>query len=392
MPKPKTALITVLATSFSLVSAVKVVVDAQTAEGRPCPRKDPRSFSPAVVTVIEGEKPPCRFAFRPTGVQLNAVPDGSRPDPGSMVVRDSNGRFYTANARGWGGVISVWDARGEYVTSVGRAGEGPGELTDRGGLNIFIDGDDRLHVRDGGFNWSVFSPEHEFLRRVPAHVMEGFQRTTVILDNGMALTSNDGYDDRTRYFRLVDTTGTILRTFGPVGETISQSRNSLRRTLAYGGDDTFWVGPAQGDPRGYLLEAWRIDGTLRRAFLRDVPWFDSQDEEGRVAVEHLHIDDSGLLYVMVIRATEDFAEVVTKARNEGRRLTREERSAVTEAVVEMIDTRTGELLASEVYPVSEARSAIPTQLFRGGKQGAVYKEGPDGLPLVDIVAVELEAR
>ena len=309
-----------------------------------------------------------------------------------MVVRDSKGRFYSANASGWGGVISVWSARGEYVTSVGRAGEGPGELSDLGGLNIFIDGQDRLHVRDGSLAWSVFSPQHEFLRRVPSRAMGGFQRTTVILDNGMALTSNDGYADRTWYFHVVDSAGTLNRTFEPVGDALSRSRISLWRTLAYAGGDTFWAGPALGDPRGYLLEEWGIDGQLRRAFRRDASWFDPRDEEMRVAVEHLHIDDSGLLYVIVIRATAEFAEAMNRARRQGQRLTREERSALTEAVVEMIDTRTGKVLASEVYPVSEAREVIPTQLFRGLKQGAVYREGTDGLPFVDIVSVELQAR
>ena len=310
-----------------------------------------------------------------------------------MVVRDSRGRFYSANARGWGGVIGVWNARGEYVTSVGRAGEGPGELTDRGRLSIFIDAEDRLHVRDGGFNWSVFSSEHEFLWRVPAHAMVGLPRTTVILDNGMALTSTDGYmSDRSRHFHLVDSAGALLRTFAPAEEEVSRSDGSLVRTLGYGGGGTFWAGPALGDPRGYLIEEWGIDGTLRRAFRRDASWFDPRDEDGRVAVESLHIDDSGLLYVIVARATEELAEAMKSARSQGRRLSREERSALTEAVIEMIDTRTGELLASEVYPYSEARASIPPELFRGVKQGAVYREGPDGMPSVEIVSVELESR
>ncbi len=309
-----------------------------------------------------------------------------------MVVRDSQGRFYTANG-GWGPVISVWNPQGEYVTSFGREGEGPGELSDRGILNIFIDGEDRLHVRDGSQAWSVFSPEHEFLRRAPSHVMGGFRRTTVILGNGEALTSNDGYmTDRSRYFRLVDSAGALQETFGPVEEKMSRSRVSLERTLAYGGGDTFWAGPAVGDPRGYLLEEWGVDGVLRRAFRREASWFDPGDEERRVGVEHLHIDDSGLLYIMVGRVTDDYAEAAKKARREGRRLSREERSALTEAVIEMIDTRTGELLASEVYPVSKAKQLVPSHLFRGVKQGAVYREGLDGLPLVDIVSVELEGR
>ena len=263
-----------------------------------------------------------------------------------MVLRDSKGRFYSANARGWDAVISVWNPRGEYVTSFGGPGEGPGELSARGGLSLFIDDADRLHVRDGSPAWSVFSPEHEFLRRVPAQVMGGFRRTTVILDNGMALTSNDGYmSDRTRYFRLADSAGALRRTLGPVEDQMSRSGVSLERALAYGGGDTFWVGPALSDTRGYLLEEWGIDGVLRRAFRRDVSWFEWRDESRRVGVSQLHIDESGLLYVLVFRPTKEYAEAMKRTE----RLSREERSALSEAVIEMIDTRTGELLASEAY-------------------------------------------
>ncbi len=393
MPKLGAALIT----AFAIPVTISLVapgggVDRYSGDPPPCPRQTPRSFIPGSVTVVKDGTPPCRLAFPTTAVRLRADPDGARPDPGPMVVRDSRGRFYTANG-GWGPVISVWNPHGEYVTSFGREGEGPGELSDRGMLDIFIDGEDRLHVRDGSQAWSVFSPQHEFLRRAPSHLMRGAQRTTVILGNGVALTSNDGYmTDRSRYFRLVDAAGALQETFGPVEEKMSRSRVSLERTLAYGGGDTFWAGPAVGDPRGYLLEEWGVDGVLRRAFRRETSWFDPGDEERRVGVEHLHIDDSGLLYIMVGRVTDDYAEAAKKARREGRRLSREERSALTEAVIEMIDTRTGELLASEAYPVSKARQLVPSHLFRAVKQGAVYREGPDGFPFVDIVSVELKGR
>lgn len=362
-------------------------------EGVPCPRDPPRSSDPGSVIVVEDGRPPCRFVFQPTGTRFRSVPDGSRPDPGPMVVRDSEGRFYTANARGWEAVIGVWDPLGEYVTSFGGPGEGPGELSDLGALNIFIDGRDRLHVRDGSLSWSVFSPQHEFLWRVPANVMNGLRPATVILDNGTAVTSNDGYESRDWYFHIVDSTGALHGTVGPVDAGLRGTRVRLQRTLAYGGGDTFWAGPAPGDPRGYVVEEWGIDGELRRAFHRDASWFlEARDEERRMAVEYLHIDETGLLYVIVTRATREFAEAMNNARRQGQRLTREEMSALTEAVVEMVDTRTGELLASEVYPVSEARQLIPTRLFRGLKQGAVYREDLDGFPAVDIVSVELAAR
>ena len=114
---------------------------------------------------IEDREPPCRFVFRPTGVRLEAVVDGSRPDPGTVVLMDGLGRFYSANARGYDAVISVWNPEGEYLTSFGREGEGPGECTVRGMLSLYLDGRNQLHVRDGGLSWSALAADDHVTRR-----------------------------------------------------------------------------------------------------------------------------------------------------------------------------------------------------------------------------------
>ena len=93
-----------------------------------CARKAERSVPVGSVTDIADGEPPCRIEFRATGIRLEAVADGSRPDPGRTVLVHSDGRFISANAVGWDGVISVWDSRGEHLRSFGRVGEGPGEF------------------------------------------------------------------------------------------------------------------------------------------------------------------------------------------------------------------------------------------------------------------------
>lgn len=90
-----------------------------------CRRQPERSFPVGSVTTIKDGQPPCRIEFRETGIRLEAVADGSHPDPGRTVVVDSDGRYYTGNAPGWEGVISVWDTRGAYLTSFGGVGGGP---------------------------------------------------------------------------------------------------------------------------------------------------------------------------------------------------------------------------------------------------------------------------
>lgn len=121
----------------------------------PCPSPSPRAFDPGEVVEIPDTEAPCRLEVRETGVQLLSVEDGSRPDPGIQVRRDGRGRFYSAGAFGFGITITLWDHQGRFLKAFGRAGEGPGELSDRGMISIFVDREDRLHVRDGGFRWSL---------------------------------------------------------------------------------------------------------------------------------------------------------------------------------------------------------------------------------------------
>ena len=369
-----------------------IYVEGNAQKAIPCPRKPPRDFTVGSITAIKDKELPCRLDFRKTGVRLNPVADGSRPDPGRRVLRDSSGRFHSTNAPGFQSVISVWDEAGRYLTSFGRVGEGPGEFSGRGGMTLFTDDESKLYVRDGAGSWSVFSRDQEFLGRVPIRVSGALvsERSAVVLDDGTALGSNDGYvSDRTYYFFFVDSAGTLGRTFGPVKEELSGSRRSLQRPIAYGGGDTFWAGPAEGSKDGYVLEEWGVDGELRRSFRRDASWYEwREDRRASTSVLQLHVGGGGLLYVMVSRPTEEFV----KALREGRRLSRAERDELAEVVLEVIDTKSGELLASETHPNTRAREFLPRGLFRGAMLGYRYQEGPDGLPFVEMVAVELVAR
>lgn len=361
-----------------------------------CPRAPERSFAVGEVTGIPDRTPPCRIEFRETGIRLEATADGSRPDPGMTVVVDSNGRFFTSDAPGWRAIISIWDARGRYLSHFGGAGEGPGELSARGGVELFIDSRDNLHARDGSFHWSVFTPEQQFLRRVRSNMMGGLPWTTVILDDGSALAS-DGLVSQEHYFRVTDSTGALARTFGPVDDGSSGRRG---RPISQAAGDTFWAGPGQLGSDAYVVEEWGIDGTLRRAFRRDVSWYqwDGATEDAP-RVTQIHITRGGLLYAVVWRPTERY--VRERARAERRagpvdfgelQAEQERMDEFTQLVLEVIDTRSGRLLASETYRTSDMREILPWGLFRGSFTGYRYKENEGGLPFVEIVTLELVAR
>ena len=366
----------------------------------PCPRKPERGHSTGAVVEIEDRTPPCRIAFRQTGIRLAAAADGSRPDPGPTVLLDSSGRFISANAPGWPAVVSVWDSRGRYLSSFGGEGEGPGEFSARGPLDLFIDGGDNLHIRHGFGGWSVFSPRQEFIRTLPRAKVGGGTWTTVILDNGWVLDGEGRGADGRYLFRMTDSTGSHTRTFGNVGDG---SSGTGARRISHAGGDTFWAGPGEEGANDYVVEEWGIDGTLRRTLRRQVSWYRwSGDRETSSQVGMVHIAMGGLLYVVVFRPTEEYVkehETARRGREHGagvdlRELReREERmEELMDVIVEVIDTESGELLASDEYRWSEAREIIPRSLFRSSLRGYRYRQNENGVPFVEIVQVELVAR
>lgn len=365
----------------------------------PCERKPARAFPVGAVTELEVRDPACTFVFRPTGVRFEAVLDGSRPDPGRRWVMDGRGRFYSANADGFQSIISVWDSQGNYLTSFGGEGDGPGEFSSLGALSLHVDSEDQLHVRDGGNTWSVLSAGHELLRRrsiSPGTFLQ--DNRNAVLDGDGLLTSNHTSTDRNSYFHVLDADGALTRSFGPVSEEHARDRTwPIDRTIAYAGGDSFWAGPIpkRGEAGYYEVEEWGTDGTLKRILRRSASWF--VPDNTRIptnGVLQFHVDaEAGLLYVVFSRLTSEGERLMTKAVAENRRFPREFRYTETEAVVEMIDTRSGELLATEVYRISEAMQFIPEAMFRGVMQGHLRSETEGaGLPVVEVVAVELESR
>ena len=182
---------------------------AQESEATPCPRGPMILYGKGIIQDVTNE-PPCRLVFRPTGVRLAGVADGSRPDPGPLVVKDGRGRYYSANADGWESTVSVWNADGSYMSSFGRPGEGPGEFKGWW-LSLFVDDGDTLHVLDSQ-DWMVFSPEHEFVRQVPSRLMEhgnilDESETFAPLYDGRMLASNAHPSTGDAYFRIVNRDG-----------------------------------------------------------------------------------------------------------------------------------------------------------------------------------------
>ncbi|MDE2676302.1 MAG: hypothetical protein F4107_00440 [Gemmatimonadetes bacterium] len=393
-----------------------LVLAAQEGKGTSCPRDPARAVTEkGVVRNVTGD-PPCRLVFRKTGVRLTATPDGSWPDPGPTVVKDGHGRYYSANADGWLSTISVWSADGAYLASFGSSGEGPGEF--RGWyLSLFVDPADSLHVHDAA-NWTVFSPAQEFVRQAPSGWMGSggplrMEETIVLLYDGRILASNGHPSSGDAYFRMVNGDGTLEYTFGTAEDGTGASGDyGHDRAIAYNrGHAGFWAAPSIEGASGYVLEHWSIESQtpdIVQSLRRRQPWFRwTGDSITSSWVGELHITADGLLYVVVVRPSEEYVEAMKryehlKEEGGGGRWTpeiQEEIEALDETlvhfVVEVIDTRSATLLASDAYllgDIMRGNPVLPQGLFRNEMTGYVYGVGEDGLPYVDIVEGVLERK
>ena len=71
------------------------------------------------------------------------------------------------------------------------------------------------------------------------------------------------------------------------------------------------------------------------------------------------------------------------------------RGTLTHAVIEVIDVRSAQLLASVSHPVADVMRGeplLPQRLFRNEMTGYVYQVGEDGIPYVKILEGALEKR
>ena len=364
-------------------------------EGEPCPREPARAVFKGTVADVTND-PPCRLVFRPTGVRLNAVADGSRPDPGLLVVKDGRGRYYSTQADGWGPTISVWSADGSYLSSFGTTGDGPGEFASES-LSLFVDAGDSLHVWDS-YDWSVFSPEHEYMRQISSRVIGSGNRlreteTAVLLYDGRILAGDGHESNDNAYFRIVNRDGTLDDTFGTAEEGTGAGGHYGRdRAITYlAGHRSFWAAPSVQGSSEYALEEWDFLGdeglsegvrrpTIVQSLRRHQSWFKwAGDRNTSAFVGYLHITSGGLLYVLLWRPSEEYLEAMKPYEDrmtEGRGWTMERQEEVdalgaslTHMVMEVIDVGSAQLLASATYPVGE--------LIRGN---AVLPHGGWGSP------------
>ncbi len=232
---------------------------------------------------------------------------GSANDPvdigASIIARNSRGEFYAIVARLM--QIAVYDAKGSFVTTMGRAGQGPGEFRSIRGL--VVGRADTVFVQSSLTQVSVFSPQRVFVREFP--IPSGHELKAALRDGHLVFrAAPDPRGPGVMPAMITSTTGTILTTFG--------ASDSLRSAparcstcdyfvLTAGKDaNTVWVTPSNR----YEVTQWRAEGTREKVFsVTGSPWFkewgaavqtsNALAQPPRTVIHHVHEDSTGRLWI-----------------------------------------------------------------------------------------------
>lgn len=191
----------------------------------------------------------------------------------TVVARDTRGYYYAAPVYP-PGTVAVMDPSGRLVSTIGRAGRGPGELGAIRHLRVLGDSIivmDRerltLYSRDGTENRPT---------RLPGGFV-GFR--FAVLPDGRIVLNN--YFPTRRSLTVLDRNHTEVRTFGRsvAGQRFPDS-DALQATLATWDSGRF---VAVHQNHEFLVQIWDTTGRLMNEFRRVPPWFHPWTREDKLS-------------------------------------------------------------------------------------------------------------
>jgi len=184
----------------------------------------------------------------------------------TQVVIDSRGNHYVADPMG-ARSIAVFDRRGAFLATLGKAGGGPGEFQRVEGL--LVDAHDSIHVF--GVNHTVFNSSRVLVRASQDFDGARISRGLGLADGRLLLHGTfASARHRGQPLHVTDGRGRVVRSFGAGGEPYSASASPLltARALAIADGASVWTARRNV----YELERWSLDGQLLETIARRPPW------------------------------------------------------------------------------------------------------------------------
>ena len=341
----------------------------------------------STLTVPAAAQKPCAdCGLRFSRVAVLGTDDG----PGSLggtgtVVRDSKGRYYVVAAR-MTDEVKVFAPQGTYLRTIGRRGSGPGEFLHIWRMTIQ---DDQLHVfdADNGRRTILRIPDGKILRedkmRWPA-INLAVLPTNVVINANIRTPELAGIP-----LHRLSQEGEILESFGGDDEVFrTDIAYSGHRVITGSGMDGLWSSPRTE----YVLTRWTLSGERLNTIRRNAEWFKPHartvdfrpDHAPPPLVTQIHEDSSGLLWVLISVADDDWRQALTLRRDhpDGPTYVPRDMHSYFDTIVEVLDPATGRLLSSARVDRYITRFADATHLVS-------FTESSTGAPRAEIWRVEI---
>jgi hypothetical protein len=213
----------------------------------------------------------------------------------SKPVRDNNGRYLVQNHDATS--IIVYDSTGSFITTVGRAGDGPGEF--RGIREVHVAGD-LIYAFDIA-RYHVYTTDLRLVRSVATP--RGPLGSAVALANGQVVlhSSQITSQGRASTYYHIGADGAIIQEFPGSIVDVSCMRCAVR-TLSYSPiADIFWSIPSND----YRFQRWNVAGGQSTTYVMGSSiWFRAWSSAGllepgrtRSSIDVAYDDGAGLLWV-----------------------------------------------------------------------------------------------
>lgn len=339
----------------------------------------PEASSAQVVRTVTGA--PCRGCTVDKRVVLT-IPGAENPmvSPYHVVARDSRGRWMVSTIEG-AATIAVYDSSGRRLRDFSKQGEGPGEH--RSIWAVVAGPGDTLHVFDNVLRrHTIYSPSYQY---VTSSLYTGSVRQAVVAAAGGLVLNAD--------FRTPSAVGLPLHRMRPDG-VISASYGAEvagfradaealgARHVAAASGEAVWSIPWLK----YEAELWTPGGKLA-VLRRDADWFrpvsvvqlPGLQKPPTPSVKGIWLDVNGRLWTLLrVPDAKWRPQPGAPADRSGTRT----RPVIHwdeefDAIVEVIDTQTGALLASQRF------DAALVQMLPGGFV-TWYREDADAEPFLEI--------
>ena len=267
------------------------------------------------------------------------------------MVRDSAGNYWFGQYEG----VKVFDAAGNFVSEVGRAGEGPLEWD--GAMPVHTDREGRVHIFDNGnFRHSIVGPDFALVddERLPAHV-----HAVRPLGDGERWVLNMPYpspEARDLPLHFLEG-GEITASFGGVIVRANDRSASTQLWRILGTDSADRIFSSSWYRR-YEVEVWsaagrRITGFLDPAF-NDPPHDpeapQSADNPPPSTIRAVRVDSEDRLWILSWRLRDDWLEMMEAHRPPDGRVTLEMKPGLNtmdrfDGQIDVIDMTTATVIA-----------------------------------------------